>query len=144
MTLKNFEAASRKRNMVSFGMFPASRDLTWITDNPFSDTPVTVAYTTTPVFDLANGNVQRITLTGNVTSSTFVLNGGSSIPDATMFYLQIIQDATGERTFALPASVRNSSGLALTGPASTQLTVMFQYRSNGWDIFAVPVEGPSA
>lgn len=130
--------------MWSFGMFPTSRSLDWIIDNPFSDTPVTVAYSTTPVFDIANGNVQRITMTGNVTSSTFVLNGGGSIPDATMFYLQIIQDGTGNRTFALPASVRNASWLPLSGPANTQLTVMFQYRNSGWDIFAVPVEGPSA
>lgn len=140
---KNFLAGANKRNMLSFALFPANRDLSWIFDNPSLETVATVAYSATPTFDIANGGIQRITLTGNVTSSTFTYNGGSSIPDATDFFLQIIQDATGSRTFAWPASVRNNSGLPHSGPASTMTTYYLIYRNSGWDFALAPMEGPS-
>jgi len=144
LKFKSFTAADRKRNMTAFGMFPSTRDLSWIADTISQLTPAVVTYSSTPVFDLANGNLQRITLTGNVSSSTFVLNGGSSIPDGTMFYLQIIQDATGNRTFAWPTAVRNGSALAFTAGPSTLTSFAFEYRNSGWDFFMVPVEGPSS
>lgn len=58
----------------------------------------TVAFSTTPNFDLSKGNIQFITLTGNVTSSTV-----SNIKSGTIYVFHICQDATGSRTFASPA-----------------------------------------
>ena len=142
MALKNFLAASSKRNMVNFGMFPVTRDLSWIADSTVSTTPLVVAYSATPTFDIANGTFQRITLTANVTSSSFKYNASFTVPEGTQFYLQIIEDATGNWTFALPTAVRNPSGLALTAGPDTLTTLMFQYRAGGWDFIAAPVEGP--
>lgn len=139
---KNFEAASRKHNMAGFGMFPADRDLDWIADSGYSPTPVEVAYATAPVFDLAFGNVQRITLTGNVDSSTFVLNGGLSIPDGYQFYLRVLQDATGSRLFTFPDNVRNPANFLVGQDPSIMTSFFFEYRNSGWDFSQVPVEGP--
>lgn len=48
-----------------------------------------------------NGNLQRCTLTGNVTSSTFTAPSGVT----NGLWLRISQDGTGSRTFAWPANV---------------------------------------
>jgi hypothetical protein len=139
---KNFEAASRKHNMAAFGMFPADKDIDWIADSGYSPTPVTVAYSATPVFDLAYGNVQRITLTGDVTSSTFVLNGGLSFPDGYQFYLRILQDSTGSRLFTFPDNVRNPANFLVGQDPDIMTSFFFEYRNSGWDFSQVPVEGP--
>lgn len=139
---KNFEAASRKHNMAAFGMFPADRDLDWIADSGYSPTPVEVAYSTEPTFELANGNVQRITLTGNVDESTFVLNGGSTFPDAYQFYLRVLQDSTGGWLFTFPANVRNPANFLVGQDPSIMTSLFFEYRDGGWDFSQVPVEGP--
>lgn len=61
----------------------------------------TVAFSTTPVFDGDLGSSFKITLTGNVTSSTIVNMGGKiTVP------FRIIQDATGGRAWVWPANVR--------------------------------------
>jgi hypothetical protein len=139
---KNFEAASRKPNMAAFGMFPADRDLDWIANSAISPTPVTVAYSATPAFELADGEVQRITLTGDVASSTFILNGGSSIPDGYQFYLRVLQDSTGGRLFTFPANVRNPANFLVGQDANIMTSFFFEYRNSGWDFSQVPVEGP--
>ena len=142
LLFKNFEAASRKHNMAGFGMFPADRDLDWIADAGYSPTPVTVAYSATPAFDLSVGNVQRITLTGDVTSSTFTLNGGFTFPDGYQFYLRVLQDATGSRLFTFPDNVRNPANFLVGQDPSTMTSFFFEYRNSGWDFSQVPVEGP--
>ncbi len=142
LLFKNFEAASRKHNMAAFGMFPADRDIDWIADSGYSPTPVTVAYSTTPVFDLAFGNVQRITLTGNVDSSTFVLNGGLTFPDGYQFYLRVLQDSTGGWLFTFPDNVRNPVNFIVGQDPSIMTSLFFEYRNSGWDFSQVPVEGP--
>lgn len=65
---------------------------------------VTVAYSATPVFNAATGGAFKITLTGNVTSSTFA--NGTQGPSIVAF--RIVQDGTGGRTFVWPANVRNA------------------------------------
>lgn len=142
LLFKNFEAASRKHNMAAFGMFPADRNIDWIADSGYSPTPVTVAYSATPAFDLSNGNVQRITLTGDVTSSTFTLDGGSTFPDGYQFYLRVLQDSTGSRLFTFPANVRNPANFLVGQDPDIMTSFFFEYRNSGWDFSQVPVEGP--
>ena len=143
LLFKNFEAASRKRNMYGFGMFPANRDLSWIANASESPNPVVVGYSTTPVFDLANGEIQRLTLTGDVASSTIVLNGGTSIQDGTQFYLRIIQDGTGGWLFQWPTNVRNPGIMAVSLDPYMMTSFALEYRNSGWDLVQAAVEGLS-
>jgi len=142
LLFKHFDAAGRKHNMAAFGMFPAYQNIDWIADSGYSPTPVEVAYSTTPTFDLAFGNVQRITLTGNVDSSTFVLNGGLAFPDGYQFYLRVLQDSTGGRLFTFPDNVRNPANFLVGQDANIMTSFFFEYRNSGWDFSQVPVEGP--
>jgi len=60
----------------------------------------TVTFSATPAFDASLGNTQKITLTGNVTSSTLSnATAGQSIN------FLICQDGTGSRTFVWPTNV---------------------------------------
>jgi hypothetical protein len=62
-----------------------------------------VAFSATPVFDATLGRVFKLTLTGNVISSTFINNtSGYSIVG-----FRLVQDATGGRAFMWPTNVRN-------------------------------------
>jgi hypothetical protein len=62
----------------------------------------TVTFSATPTFDASTANLFKITLTGNVTSSTLI-NAVAGEPLAFM----VCQDATGSRTFAPPTNVLN-------------------------------------
>ena len=64
---------------------------------------LTVGFSATPAFP-ASTQIQlfKITLTGNVTSSTLTL-AGLTAPAIILF--EITQDATGGRTFAWPSNV---------------------------------------
>lgn len=72
----------------------------------------TVAFSATPVFDLSAGSIQRITLTGNVTSSTL------TNVQVGRFILEVCQDATGSRTFVAPT---NLLGFTSIGASATAL-----------------------
>jgi hypothetical protein len=78
----------------------------------FIDTQITVAFSATPTFDASKANVFKITLTGNVTSSTLsnALIGQELIFD-------ICQDGTGGRTFVPPANVLQWSPISSTASA---------------------------
>lgn len=143
LLFKSFEAASRKRNMAGFGMFPADRDLSWIANATESPNPVVVAYSATPNFDLSDGQIQRITLSGDVTSSTITLDGGTSIPDGTQFYLRVLQNATGGYLFTFPDNVRNPINQIVGTDPNTMTSLFLEYRSGGWDLVQAPVEGPT-
>jgi hypothetical protein len=62
-----------------------------------------VAFSATPTFDASLGNTQTITLTANVTSSIL-----SNAAAGEWLVFDIIQDATGSRTFAWPTNVLNA------------------------------------
>jgi hypothetical protein len=66
----------------------------------FIDEFVTVPFSATPVFNAFKGNVFKITLTGNVTSSTL-----SNARAGQELYFEICQDGTGGRTFVPPTSI---------------------------------------
>lgn len=61
-----------------------------------------VPFSTTPIFDANIGQIFNLTLTGNVTSSTFI-NGVSGI-----FVFRIIQDSSGNHTFTWPTNMRGT------------------------------------
>jgi hypothetical protein len=64
-------------------------------------TLATVAFSATPIFDASTASTFKLTLTGNVTSSTLT-NAVAGEPLA----FEICQDATGGRTFVPPATVQ--------------------------------------
>ena len=91
---------------------------------PFSGV-VTVAFSTTPSFNFASGNLQALTLTGNVTSST-ILN--PIVAQSIIF--KICQDATGGRTFQWPSNA--SGGMTVGATASTCSVQSFVYDGAKW------------
>jgi len=68
-----------------------------------------VTFSSTPTFDANLGNTQKITLTGNVTSSTLSnASAGQSLD------FIICQDATGSRTFVWPTNVKGGMTIGST------------------------------
>jgi len=68
-----------------------------------------VAFSGAPVFDLGAGNLQAITLTGNVTSSSI----NNPFPGFFVTF-KICQDGTGNRTFVWPANVKGNMTIGAT------------------------------
>lgn len=91
-----------------------------------------VAYVAAPAFPAsATVGSFKITLTGNVTSST--LTGATA---GQLIVFEIIQDATGGRTFVWPTNVKNA--MSITGQAAGAnevSTQMFYY--DGTNAYAV-------
>jgi hypothetical protein len=79
-----------------------------------------VTFSTTPTFDASLGNTQKITLTGNVSSSTL---SNASAGEQIMFIT--CQDSTGNRTFAWPSNVKG--GMTIGSTASKCSTQGFIY-----------------
>lgn len=69
----------------------------------------TVTFSSTPTFDARLGNTQKITLTGNVTSSTL-----SNATAGEQVNFIICQDATGSRTFTWPSNVKGGMTIGST------------------------------
>jgi hypothetical protein len=91
-------------------------------------TPInTVSFSSTPAFDASLSDLQVITLTGNVTSSTIT----NMLSGQHLTFL-ICQDGTGGRTFVWPTTVSNAptiSTAAGTATASTCLATTFHANS---------------
>lgn len=84
-----------------------------------------VPFSATPVFNAAAASGFVITLTGNVTSST--LTGGVASQIVTF---KIIQDATGGRTLAWPANVKNPQS---PDPGANAISVQsFYFDGTNW------------
>jgi hypothetical protein len=76
----------------------------------------TVAFSATPIFDASTAASFKLTLTGNVTSSTLT-NAVAGEPIS----FEVCQDATGGRTFVPPTNVLNMGTIVSTANAcSTQ------------------------
>lgn len=85
---------------------------------------VTTSFTGTPTFTPTSQIcIVQITLGGNVSSSTF---NAASISANAFILMQIIQDATGGRTFVFPTNFLNAGGV---GSAANQTTFQLFY----WD-----------
>jgi hypothetical protein len=79
---------------------------------------VTYAATITP--DVANGNIQTVTLTGNVTLSAFTNPiAGQSL---TLF---VVQDATGSRT--LTSTMKFAGGSKTLSTAASSIDIIAVY-----------------
>ena len=95
-------------------------------------TPYIVPFSATPAFDLANGDVQTLTLTANVTSSTITIGSGSLFNGAILI-LWLVQDGTGSRTFAWPSDVKLAGGaFTLTTTADKRDSIILQYDGTNW------------
>lgn len=102
--------------------------LTKINMSALAPAPQTVAFSATPAFDYNSSNAFFITLTGNVTSSTFV-NGVAG----QMFLLKIIQDGTGAHTFVYPTNVKG--GMTVSPTANSINTQLFFF--DGTNAYAI-------
>jgi hypothetical protein len=79
-----------------------------------------VTFSATPTFDASLGNTQKITLTGNVTSSTL-----SNAATGQQINFLICQDATGGRTFTWPANVLGSMTIGSTASTCSAQNFIF-------------------
>jgi hypothetical protein len=95
--------------------------------DPNASNRVNVAFSATPVFDLAAAPAQSMTLTGDVTASTIANPGDGQ----TVSFL-ICQDATGGHSFTWPANVQGGMLVGMTaGKCSAQTFV-----SDGANLYA--------
>ncbi len=79
-----------------------------------------VAFSATPAFDADLGNTQKITLTGNVTSSTL-----SNASAGQQINFMICQDGSGSHTFAWPSNVKGGMTVGATPSTCSAQTFIF-------------------
>lgn len=91
----------------------------------------TVSFSTTPVFDASLGQVQELTLTGNVSASTII---NLSEPQLIIFVIK--QDATGGRTFTWPTNVFGA--MTIDSPANT-VNVQSFITTDGANLYATSI-----
>ena len=139
LLFKNFLSASRKRNLARFGLIPTSQDISWI-DNAPSDplTFATVAYSATPAFDAAAGQVLTITLTADVTSSSINFAGSSTIPTGTPLLVRILQDGTGGHAFTFPTNLLIDPQFTVDSRANYLTALPLIYNGSRWECSAPP------
>jgi len=82
----------------------------------------TVSYSATPAFDVDLGLSQKITLTGNVTSSTIT----NMVTGQHITFL-IIQDGTGSRSFVWPTNMFGGMDISLAGANQVSVQKFFCY-----------------
>lgn len=87
----------------------------------------TVTFSATPTFDCSLGSVQKLTLTGNVTSSSL-----ANCQAGQLVTFEICQDATGGRTFANPAGLNQWSALPIAANACAAQQYSFDSLNNGF------------
>ena len=77
-----------------------------------------IPFSSTPVLNAGQGSLLKITLTGNVTSSTLSVGSAANA----FFAVKIVQDAVGGHTFAWPANFHNAGAVdTVANSTSTQL-----------------------
>ena len=106
---------------------PNGTGKTKITNINYNETPYTLTYGATITPDVANGNVQIVTLTGNVTFSAFANPvSGQSLT------LIVKQDATGNRT--LTSTMKFAGGTKTLSPAANSVDIIsvFYDGTNYW------------
>jgi hypothetical protein len=79
-----------------------------------------VAFSSTPTFDASRGNTQKITLTGNVSSSSL-----ANAATGEQINWIICQDGTGGRTFVWPSNVPQGPPVNLNISACTYYSTVF-------------------
>ncbi|MBI4464210.1 MAG: hypothetical protein HY647_05850, partial [Acidobacteria bacterium] len=99
-----------------------------VTSDKFVGALVPVTFSTTPDFNAFLGNTFKMTLTGNVTSSTI-----SNASTGQFLTLLLCQDGTGNRTMTWPTNLKLSGGsftLTTTGSKCDSLTAI--YDGSNW------------
>jgi len=100
-----------------------------VSSSPAAPSPlVNVPYSSTPLFDLSQGLTFKITLTGDVTSSTI-----ANLAPGQVYGFIICQDAVGNHLFTWPSNVRG--GMVIGGTAS--LCSAQDFRCDGTYLFAI-------
>lgn len=99
-----------------------------------SSATITVPFSATPVFDGSQGLLFVMTLTGNVTSSTFI-NGF----DAQRYTFIIKQDGNGLHSFAWPSNAKGPIAIPITALASTASTQHFIYDAASGNLYATAI-----
>lgn len=94
-----------------------------VINETFSATP------TIPSAKAAINGCWRMILTANVTSSTITAG-----VDGQTIVLQLVQDATGSRTFAWPANVTNPPTIASAANAVTRVSMQYIASTNTWTV----------
>jgi hypothetical protein len=79
-----------------------------------------VSFSSTPTFDAKLGNTQKITLTGNVTSSTL-----ANATTGEQINFIICQDGTGNRTFVWPTNVKGGMTIGSTASKCSAQNFIF-------------------
>ena len=99
-----------------------------VSDEFLSGALVSVTFSTTPDFDAGLGNLFKLTLTDNVTSSTV-----SNATSGQQIMLLLCQDATGSRTMSWPSDVKLAGGsYTLTTAASKCDTLTAAFDGSNW------------
>ncbi|GEM_PF-941271 len=91
-----------------------------VTARNFATSLNVVTFSGTPTFDASLGNTQKITLTGNVTSSTLA---NASAGEQLNFI--ICQDSTGSRTFVWPSNVKGAMTIGSTASKCSAQSFVF-------------------
>lgn len=91
---------------------------------PFADSTgamfQNVSFSSNPVFDVAKGKVQQITLSGNVTHSTLI----NALPGDRVSLI-ICQDSTGGHTFAFPENLKGGAPVGMSPSTCSERTFIF-------------------
>ena len=93
--------------------------------NGYTEEVATANTSTAYTIDLANGSIQKLTLTGNCTYTFPTATAGKS------FVLYQLQDGTGSRTVSWPASVKWPSGTAPTLTSTASKADIFAFTADG-------------
>ena len=80
----------------------------------------TVSFSATPTFDCAKGTTHKITLTGNVTSSTL-----SNCSAGQPVLMIVCQDGTGSRTFTWPGTMKGGMTIGSTASKCSAQSFVF-------------------
>ncbi len=97
--------------------------------------PVLPSYAASLTFDCSTSNVFEVgALTGNVTSITT-----SNPVQGQTINIRFVQDATGERTVAVPAGSKITGSVSTTANVATWLVMTYSSRASRWEGNWMPV-----
>jgi hypothetical protein len=95
------------------------------------NTPTIIAFSATPTFNAATANNFKITLTGNVTSST--LSGATA---GQRIIMEIIQDGSGGHTFVWPSNMKNTMNIADQAAGANEVSLQ-EFYYDGTNAYAL-------
>lgn len=142
-----FQSSLRKPMLVPFGLFNPQDNLGFIASAPGggnSLSQASVPFAAALAIDTSLANVITVLLTGNVTSMKLNYNKSTTIPNGQQNWLRLLQDGTGNRTVALPASLITDTGFAVDPGANRATVLPIQWNGTHWIFFTAPFSVPTA